>query len=176
MDEPTVAVDPQSRNKILEGILQLAQEGATIVYTTHYMEEAERICSRIMIMDRGKAVACGTREELKTMIRAGEKLTVETEELPDNLLESIRELEDVLEAAVSYTHLDVYKRQIRDREIRLIGENGEQLGIISARDALKQAQDAGLDLVKIAPTAKPPVCKIIDYSKDVYKRQGRYSR
>ena len=52
--------------------------------------------------------------------------------------------------------------QIRDREIRLIGENGEQLGIISARDALKQAQDAGLDLVKIAPTAKPPVCKIID--------------
>ena len=98
MDEPTVAVDPQSRNKILEGILQLAQEGATIVYTTHYMEEAERICSRIMIMDRGKAVACGTREELKTMIRAGEKLTVETEELPDKLLESIRELEDVLEA------------------------------------------------------------------------------
>lgn len=98
MDEPTVAVEPQSRNKILEGILQLAQEGATIVYTTHYMEEAERICSRIMIMDRGKAVACGTREELKTMIRAGEKLTVETEELPDKLLESIRELEDVLEA------------------------------------------------------------------------------
>ena len=59
--------------------------------------------------------------------------------------------------------------QIRDREIRLIGENGEQLGIISARDALKQAQDAGLDLVKIAPTAKPPVCKIIDYSKYKYE-------
>ena len=53
--------------------------------------------------------------------------------------------------------------QIRDREIRLIGQNGEQLGIMSARDAYLKAQEAGLDLVKIAPTAKPPVCKIIDY-------------
>ena len=55
--------------------------------------------------------------------------------------------------------------QIRDREIRLIGENGEQLGIMSAREAMKRAQEAELDLVKIAPTAKPPVCKIIDYGK-----------
>ena len=59
--------------------------------------------------------------------------------------------------------------QIRDREVRLIGENGDQLGIMSSRDALKQAQEAGLDLVKIAPTAKPPVCKIIDYSKYKYE-------
>ena len=58
--------------------------------------------------------------------------------------------------------------QIRDREIRLIGENGEQLGIMSARDAYKMAQEAELDLVKIAPTAKPPVCKIIDYGKYRY--------
>ena len=59
--------------------------------------------------------------------------------------------------------------QIRDREVRLIGENGEQLGIMSARDAYKCAQEAGLDLVKIAPTAKPPVCKIIDYGKYRYE-------
>ena len=59
--------------------------------------------------------------------------------------------------------------QIRDREIRLIGENGEQLGIMSARDAYKMAQEAALDLVKIAPTAKPPVCKIIDYGKYRYE-------
>ena len=60
--------------------------------------------------------------------------------------------------------------QIRDREIRLIGENGEQLGIMSARDAYKMAQEAELDLVKIAPTAKPPVCKIIDYGKFRYEQ------
>ena len=59
--------------------------------------------------------------------------------------------------------------QIRDKEVRLIGENGEQLGIMSARDAYKLAQEAELDLVKIAPTAKPPVCKIIDYGKYRYE-------
>ena len=60
--------------------------------------------------------------------------------------------------------------QIRDREIRLIGEDGEQLGIMSAREAMKIAQKAELDLVKIAPAAKPPVCKIIDYGKYKYEQ------
>ncbi len=60
--------------------------------------------------------------------------------------------------------------QIRDREVRLIGEDGEQLGIMSARDAQKLAEEAGLDLVKIAPTAKPPVCKIVDYGKFKYEQ------
>lgn len=60
--------------------------------------------------------------------------------------------------------------QIRDREVRLIGEDGEQLGIMSAREAMKIAQEAELDLVKIAPAAKPPVCKIIDYGKYKYEQ------
>ncbi len=59
--------------------------------------------------------------------------------------------------------------QIRDREVRLIGENGQQLGIMSAKEAMKLAQEAELDLVKIAPTARPPVCKIIDYGKYRYE-------
>ena len=59
--------------------------------------------------------------------------------------------------------------QIKDREIRLIGSNGEQLGIMSAREAMKLAEEAELDLVKIAPNAKPPVCKIIDYGKYRYE-------
>ena len=60
--------------------------------------------------------------------------------------------------------------QIRDKEVRLIGEDGEQLGIVSAKEAQKLAEEAGLDLVKIAPTAKPPVCKIIDYGKYRYEQ------
>lgn len=60
--------------------------------------------------------------------------------------------------------------QIRDKEVRVIGENGEQLGIMSAKEALKLAEEAELDLVKIAPTAKPPVCKIIDYGKYRYEQ------
>ena len=59
--------------------------------------------------------------------------------------------------------------QIRDKEVRLVGENGEQLGIMSVKDAMKIARDANLDLVKIAPTAKPPVCKVIDYGKYRYE-------
>ena len=67
LDEPTVAVDPQSRNKILEGIQKLNKEGATIIYTSHYMEEVEQICTRIAIMDKGKNIAIGTKDELKAM-------------------------------------------------------------------------------------------------------------
>jgi len=78
LDEPTVAVDPQSRNKILEGIVRLNEQGATVVYTSHYMEEVEQICSRIVIMDKGKVIAAGTKEDLKGMIATGEKITVET--------------------------------------------------------------------------------------------------
>lgn len=63
--------------------------------------------------------------------------------------------------------------QIRDREVRLIGENGEQLGIMSSREAFQKAQDAGLDLVKVAPMAKPPVCKIVDYGKYRYEQARR---
>ena len=76
-DEPTVAVDPQSRNKILEGIEQLNRDGATIVYTSHYMEEVEQICSHILIMDKGRSLASGTTEELKKMIKCTERISVE---------------------------------------------------------------------------------------------------
>lgn len=107
LDEPTAAVDPQSRNRILEGIKGLAAQGATVIYTTHYMEEAEQICTRIMIMDRGRAVACGTKEELKGMIRAGERLTVEAAGISGEQLLRIQEMEEVLEAACENSLLKV---------------------------------------------------------------------
>lgn len=77
MDEPTVAVDPQARNNILEGIQKLNQQGATIVYTSHYMEEVEQICTRIAIMDKGRVIAIGTKDELKAMINIGETISAQ---------------------------------------------------------------------------------------------------
>ena len=97
-DEPTVAVDPQSRNSILEGIQRLNQAGATVIYTSHYMEEVEQICSRVMIMDGGRALAQGTVDELKRMISMGEKVTVEVGDLAPAVLEDIRALPHVLTA------------------------------------------------------------------------------
>lgn len=86
-DEPTVAVDPQSRNAILEGILRLNAEGATIVYTSHYMEEVEQICSRIMIMDRGESLANGTKDDLVRMMSTGEKVEIEVPGITQDALD-----------------------------------------------------------------------------------------
>lgn len=98
MDEPTVAVDPQSRNNILEGIQRLNREGATIVYTSHYMEEVEQICTRIAIMDKGRIIAMGTNEELKGMISTGEKLEIEIYRTDDRILDDVRNLPHIISA------------------------------------------------------------------------------
>ena len=95
LDEPTVAVDPQSRNSILENIKELNKQGATVVYTTHYMEEVEQLCNRIIIIDKGTIIASGTNEELKNLISTSEKITVETEELSDNLINEMLKLKNV---------------------------------------------------------------------------------
>lgn len=77
-DEPTVGIDPQSRNFILERIKESNKKGATVIYTSHYMEEVEAICTRIAIMDNGKIIACGTSEELKKLVSNGkEDITLE---------------------------------------------------------------------------------------------------
>ena len=100
LDEPTVAVDPQSRNNILDGIKKLRDDGATILYTTHYMEEVEIICDRVIILDKGKIIASGTCDELKELAKIEEKVTVEINELEQKYIEQIKQLKNVDE--VSY--------------------------------------------------------------------------
>ncbi|WP_253953260.1 ABC transporter ATP-binding protein [Schaalia meyeri] len=102
LDEPTVAVDPQSRSAILDGIKRLNQQGATVIYTSHYMEEVEQLCDRITIMDRGRQVASGTSDELKAMIGTGERIRVEVVAplpLGEEALEALRRLARVRSVA-----------------------------------------------------------------------------
>lgn len=95
LDEPTVAVDPQSRNNILDGIKKLAKEGATIVYTTHYMEEVEILCNRVIILDKGRIIASGTCDELKELASIEEKITIEINNIEDEYIEKINNLKNV---------------------------------------------------------------------------------
>ena len=95
LDEPTVAVDPQSRNNILDGIKKLRDAGATIIYTTHYMEEAEILCDRIIILDKGKIIAEGTSDELKKMANIEEKVTVELKHANPKIIEDIKNSKNV---------------------------------------------------------------------------------
>lgn len=93
LDEPTVAVDAQSRNFILEGIKRLNKEGSTIVYTTHYLDEADQLCDRIVIMDKGHNVVDGTPEELKSMIATKEIIHLElVEETSDAIIKKMESL------------------------------------------------------------------------------------
>ena len=95
LDEPTVAVDPQSRNNILDGIKKLRDDGATIVYTTHYMEEVEMICDRIIILDKGKILAEGTTDELKSLAKLEEKITLEVKKISPKIIDEIKTFKTV---------------------------------------------------------------------------------
>ena len=114
LDEPTVAVDPQSRHNILEGIRQLNREGATVVYTSHYMEEVEQICTRIAIMDKGRIVATGTNDELKGMVRIGEKITAEVHGALPPLAAGIAALPGVASAGLEKGQLVVTSERGRN--------------------------------------------------------------
>lgn len=120
MDEPTVAVDPQSRNKILEGIVELNRQGSTIIYTSHYMEEVEQICTRIAIIDHGRVLATGTTEELKQMIKTGETITIEALALEETALAEIRELPHVFDVSYEDRILKVKLGTARHNLVRIL--------------------------------------------------------
>ena len=120
LDEPTVAVDPQSRNNILDGIKKLRDNGATIVYTTHYMEEVEIICDRVIILDKGKVLASGTTDELKKLAKIEEKVTVEVNNLDKKYIEQIKQIENVDDVTYNGNILLVVYKEGKNNLLELI--------------------------------------------------------
>lgn len=95
LDEPTVGIDPQSRNHILNSVKEINKKGSTVIYTTHYMEEAEALCNRICIMDKGNVIASGTKDELLDLINANDRIELKVEEVNGSLLEEMEKLDFV---------------------------------------------------------------------------------
>lgn len=129
LDEPTVAVDPQSRNNILEGIKKLNKEGSTIIYTSHYMDEVDFLCDDIVIIDKGKVIAKGTSEQLKDMIEMNEKISFTSKDLSEDIINKIKALPHLLEfqnkngsVKLDFAHGDGYLMKL----VKLLDEENIQ--------------------------------------------------
>jgi ABC-2 type transport system ATP-binding protein len=103
MDEPTVGIDPQSRRAILDSVKELNRQGMTVLYTTHYMEEAQELSDRVGIIDHGELIALGTQEELTRQVGETESLVLHLgdNDVPETLAEAVRDIQGVLQANVS---------------------------------------------------------------------------
>ncbi|KFN89317.1 daunorubicin resistance protein DrrA family ABC transporter ATP-binding protein [Tetragenococcus muriaticus] len=140
MDEPTVGIDPQSRNYILDMVRNLnREEGLTVLYTSHYMEEVEKLCDRVYIMDEGRVIASGTKEELKSILSNEETVTIQVEEAKEAFA-------DLLSSQQSITQV-----MKNDQGYSLITSRGEQL-LEEIFDYAKQTQVKILSIHVQTPT------------------------
>ncbi|HEX3027859.1 MAG TPA: ABC transporter ATP-binding protein [Clostridia bacterium] len=111
MDEPTVGIDPQSRNHILETVVKLNKEGMTVIYTSHYMEEVEFLCSRIGIMDHGKVIASGTKEELRKLIGDFDTINLGLVNPKDSVISGIKSIKGVQSVSVDEGSVSVIAKE-----------------------------------------------------------------
>ncbi|MBZ4665399.1 ABC transporter ATP-binding protein [Mahella sp.] len=129
MDEPTVGIDPQSRNHILESVKQFNQQGMTIIYTSHYMEEVEYLCHRVAIMDYGKVIALGTKDELKAMVGDADKVIMETGLIFDDIKQRLSAFDYVENIMVTDNTVDILvhdaKTHLPDLISAVIGAGGD---------------------------------------------------
>jgi len=132
LDEPTVGVDPQSRNAILESVEQLSTQGMAVLYTTHYMEEAERLCDRVGIIDHGKIVAEGTRRELVELVGQKDRVRLLASGDLEGAVNATRDLDYVLEVAAREGGLDFIVECAADNLTALLGRlSSAELAITS---------------------------------------------
>jgi ABC-2 type transport system ATP-binding protein len=111
MDEPTVGIDPQSRNHILETVVKLNKEGMTVIYTSHYMEEVEFLCSRVAIMDHGKVIALGSKDELRKLVGNLDTIHMEISRSDEELIKKIKNIPNVDSVLVEDKKLEVMSKE-----------------------------------------------------------------
>lgn len=111
MDEPTVGIDPQSRNHILQSIKELNKMGSTIIYTSHYMEEVDEICTKLVIIDHGKVIAHGTSDELKAMVAVDERMVMEVSAVNYTIIDNIKKIQGVKDCTISGNELTVLSKR-----------------------------------------------------------------
>ena len=104
MDEPTVGIDPQSRNHILESVKKIAEKGTTVIYTSHYMEEVQAICNRISIMDAGRVIADGTIEELMSKIQYEDRINLHAVASSESMTEELKAISGVKSVVLNGNH------------------------------------------------------------------------
>ncbi|KEH90970.1 antibiotic ABC transporter ATP-binding protein [Clostridium novyi A str. BKT29909] len=110
MDEPTVGIDPQSRKHILNSIKKLNKMGSTIIYTSHYMEEIEDLCDEIVIMDKGKVIAKGTKEELKALIATEDKVSIGVSNISYTIIDKIKKVQGVKECVIDNNVINIISK------------------------------------------------------------------
>lgn len=150
MDEPTVGIDPQSRNHILQSIKMLRDNGSTIIYTTHYMEEVEEISTRIIILDHGEIIAQGTKEELKKQFEDKKSYLFEVDNTSGLNLDDFYKIEGVIEASFD-------KKQIKITTLKEVNNLDKLIAFMMNRGAIIQqvsTQSASLELVFLKLTGK----------------------
>jgi len=150
LDEPTVGVDPQSRNSILESVESLSAEGMAVLYTTHYMEEAERLCDRVAIIDEGTIKAEGTRRELVSMVGERDRVAVAASGDLTAAIEAARGVQGVFEASLSDNGLDV----LADEASRLLPELLGKIGSAGAVITGVEVMEPNLEAVFLQVTGK----------------------
>ncbi len=137
MDEPTVGIDPQSRNHILDTVLELNKQGMTIIYTSHYMEEVEHLCNRICIMDEGKIIASGTQKELIELINGKTQINIKLIKADSSLSDRLKAIEGVYDARISEDTVSVYGENVDMLLADIIAAVAESKNRIEAIDVKK---------------------------------------
>jgi ABC-2 type transport system ATP-binding protein len=134
LDEPTVAIDPQSRRNILDAVKALNERGTTVLYTTHYMEEAQELSDRVGIIDHGEIIALGTQAELTRMVGEQDTLIFNVPEAPESIIKPLCELSGVMQATVN------------EEEIRVLAKSGRHVMV----DAIRVINEAHLNLQNVS--------------------------